>query len=167
MALVIILAAISFHYTGLWRDPEALWREAVEHAPSKLRPRLQLARALPPDRALSVLEEAQRLAPGDPEVATDQGRALLALGRPGEALGAFGRALALDPNDARALNNRGAALAALGQPDAARADYERALSKDPCLFDARLNLLRMGVRTATPPGCRYTLEQRTALSNFF
>jgi hypothetical protein len=165
MALVVILAAISFHYTSLWRDPEALWSEAVEQAPNKLRPRLQFARALPPERALRVLEEAQRLAPGDPEVATDQGRTLLALGRPGEALEAFGRALGLDPNDARALNNRGAALSALGQPDAARADYERALSKDPCLFDARLNLLRMGVRTAAPQGCRYTPEERAMLSN--
>ncbi len=162
-AIVIGLGAISFYYCGLWRSPEALWSEAVKQAPDKVRPRLQLARALPPERGLDVLSQAQRLAPDDPSVATEQGRALLALGRPGEALAAFGRALALDPNDARALNNRGAALIALGQVDAARADFERALARDPCLFDTRVNLLRIGVRTTAPLGCRYTPEQRDLL----
>jgi Flp pilus assembly protein TadD len=87
---------------------------------------------------------------------------LLSLGRSAEALGAFGHALALAPHDAQALNNRGAALLALGQADAARSDFERALALDPCLFDARLNLGRMGVRTAGALECRYT-DRQTAL----
>jgi hypothetical protein len=157
--IVIVLVAISIRYTGLWRNPEALWSEAVRHAPGKLRPRLQLARALPPDRAMLVLDQARELAPDDPSVAAEQGRILLSQGRSAEALGAFGRALALAPNDAQALNNRGAALAALGQSDAARADFERALARDPCLFDARLNLARLGVATADAAGCRYTERQ--------
>ena len=156
--------AIAMHYTSLWRSPEALWSEAVERAPVKLRPRLQLARVLPPPRALAVLEEARLLAPGDPAVPSEQGRILLELNQPAEALEAFGRALALDPNDARALNNRGAALAAWGQPEAARADFDRALARDPCLFDARLNLARMGVRAADRAGCRYTPRQTQLLA---
>ena len=75
----------------------------------------------------------------------------------------FGRALALDPGDARTLNNRGAALAALGQTDAARSDFERALIREPCLFDARLNLSRMGVGPPDPEGCRYTSRQAQML----
>jgi protein O-mannosyl-transferase len=161
--IVIGLAAISIYYTSLWQRPEALWREAVRYAPDKLRPRLQLARALPPDRALLVLEQARKVAPEDASVPTEQGRILLALGHPIEALGAFGRALALAPNDAQSLNNRGAALLALGQSEAARSDFERALGRDPCLFDARLNLARLGTPAAGAHGCRYTQLQRAML----
>ena len=156
--------AIAIHYTSLWRSPEALWTEAVKRAPAKLRPRLQLARVLPPPRALAVLEEARLLAPGDPAVPSEQGRIRLELNQPAEALEAFGRALALDPNNARALNNRGAALAAWGQPEAARADFERALALDPCLFDARLNLARMGVPAPDRASCRYTPRQEQMLA---
>jgi protein O-mannosyl-transferase len=154
IAMVVVLAGISFRYTGLWRDPERLWSEAVLRTPDKLRPRLQLARSVPPDRALGFLEDARGLAPDDPAVPSEQGRILLALGRPDDALGAFGRALALDPGSAMLLNNRGVALAALGQGDAARADFLRALDRDPCLKDARVNLVRMGVTPSDSAGCR-------------
>jgi hypothetical protein len=159
VGLVIALSGIAFYYTSLWRDPVKLWANAVDRAPAKLRPRLQLARSSPPDRALAMLDQAQHIAADDPAVPAEQGRVLLLLHRPAEALAAFGRALALDPNDPRAFNNRGAALLALGQAEAARSDFERALARDACLFDARLNLLRMGMRTPASPGCRYTPEQ--------
>jgi tetratricopeptide (TPR) repeat protein len=162
-AIVIVLAGISIRYTSLWRDPEKLWTEAVLRAPDKLRPRLQLARSVPPDRALAILDDARAIAPDDPSVSSERGRILLTLGRPEEALAAFGRALALDPSSATLLNNRGAALAALGQADAARADFERALSKDTCLFDARLNLLRMGVSVAGGETCSFAAKQKAAL----
>jgi hypothetical protein len=164
VGLVIALSGIAFYYTSLWRDPVKLWANAVDRAPAKLGPRLQLARAAPPDRALALLDQAQRIAPNDPAVSAEQGRVLLLLHRPAEALTAFGRALALDPNDPRAFNNRGAALLGLGQADAARADFDRALALDVCLFDARLNLVRMGVRMPASPGCRYTPEQAALLA---
>jgi tetratricopeptide (TPR) repeat protein len=162
-ASVLVLAAISFRYTTLWRTPHALWEEAAARAPNKIRPRIHLARASAPMRALELLEEARRLAPSDPAIPAEQGRVLLAAGRPAEALEAFGRALALEPGSAAALNNRGAALAALGQAAAARADFERALARDPCLFDARLNLFHMGVSVPSPASCRYTSSQRALL----
>lgn len=163
MAIACVLIPISIYYTGQWRDPALLWANAAAHAPEKLRPRLQLARSVSPEQGLMVLEQAARIAPQDPSVPAERGRILLALGRPAEALAAFGRALALDPANAAALNNRGAALAALGQPDAARADFERALQREPCLFDARLNLARLGFRTPDA-GCRDTPRQRAMLS---
>jgi hypothetical protein len=159
----IVLAAITAYYTSMWRSPEALWTEAIERAPEKVRPRLQLARAVPPEQGLEVLQQSERVAPNSAEIAAERGRILLEINRPAEALTAFGRALALDPRDARTVNNRGAALAALGQPDAARADFERALARDPCLFDARLNLLRMGILELIPGGCRYTDRQEQML----
>jgi hypothetical protein len=158
LALALVaLIGISVRYSLVWRTPEALWSEAKDHAPDKIRPRLQLARALPPEAALRELAEDARMAPGDADIATEQGRVWLTAGRPAEALAAFGRALALDPGDARALNNRGTALAALGQMSAARADFERALARDPCLFDARVNLKRLGLGDVEAGGaCRYT-----------
>jgi tetratricopeptide (TPR) repeat protein len=156
------LLAISVRQSLLWRTPESLWTEAVARAPHKVRPRLQLARAVEPRRALALLNEAAQSDPQDASVASEQGRVLLILGHPEEALAAFGRALALDPEDPRNLNNRGAALLALAQTDAAKADFRRALEKDPCLFDARLNLRRLRIVTQ-PQGCRYTPQQRAAL----
>jgi tetratricopeptide (TPR) repeat protein len=159
-----VLAGISVRYSTVWRTPEALWTEAKLRAPDKVRPRLQLARARPAAGALRELAEAQKMAPDDPAIAAEQGRVWLTAGRPAEALAAFGRALALDPGDAGALNNRGTALAALGQMDAARADFERALARDPCLFDARLNLKRLGWgRAARGENCRYTPVERAEL----
>jgi hypothetical protein len=162
--LVAALAAISVHYSLVWRSERSLWSEAVRQAPGKLRPRLQLARAVPAHEALDILAGAERIAPGDASVASEEGRAYLELGRPAEALPAFGRALAASPSDPSAMNNRGVALMFLGQPGAARQDFERALQINPCLFDAWLNLKRLGER---PPeaSCRFTPAQEAQLKD--
>jgi len=145
-AAVVALALVSVGRTEVWTSDETLWREAVERAPDKVRPKIQLARALPAAKALELLSQARELAPHDPAVAAEMGKTLLAEGQPAAALPEFGRALALDPRDARNFNNRGVALAALGQTDAARADFERALGMDPGLKEARENLLRIQAR---------------------
>jgi hypothetical protein len=149
-AIVLGLIAISIRYSILWTSPEALWSEAVHLAPSAVRPRIQLARALPPERALEELRDA----PDSEPVATERGRLLLTVGRPADALSAFGRALALNPNDARAISNRAVALAALGSRDVAIAEFQRALEKDACLSDARENLSKLGVQSSDPQSCR-------------
>ena len=165
VAVVLLFAAVAFHYSELWGNPEELWTEAVRQAPEKVRPRIQLARSVEPARALSILDDAERVMPDNAAVLTEKGRkVLLQLGRAGDALGVFGRALAINPNDARAINNRGAALLRLGQVDAARGDFERALSRDDCLFDARLNLFNMGVRKEAPGSCSFTAQQLRALT---
>ncbi len=148
------LAVISMARSEVWRTEQSLWAEAEHRSPHKLRPKLQLARAAEPLRALELLRAAEVLAPEDTRVASQLGRVWLELSRPDLALAAFGRALALEPGDAQAVNNRGAALLALGQQEAARADFERALRMNPCLEEARENLRRMGVASATPPECR-------------
>jgi tetratricopeptide (TPR) repeat protein len=140
---VVALTLVSVARTQVWMTEESLWREAVDRAPEKVRPRIQLARALPAAAALEVLAQARNLAPYDPAVAAETGKTLLAEGQPEAALQEFGRALALDPRDARNLNNRGVALEALGQTEAARADFERALRIDPGLTEARQNLLKL------------------------
>jgi protein O-mannosyl-transferase len=143
-ALVTILAGFSVARTYTWMSDERLWRDAVAQAPDKIRPKIQLARNVAPTEALALLADAHRLAPNDPNVATDTGKVLLTGGNAAAALSEFGRALALDPRDARNYNNRGVALMALGQREAARQDFERALRMEPGLREARQNLQRLG-----------------------
>ncbi len=142
-AYLIFAACASVASTYIWSSDERLWQKAVEGAPDKVRPRVQLARNLPPAEALAQLERAREMAPNDPNVAAETGKTLLLAGNAAAALGEFGRALALDPRDARNYNNRGVALMALGQGDAARQDFERALRMDPSLSEARSNLDRL------------------------
>src|SRR5262249_18715198 len=144
-AVLAILIALSFARTQTWRTEESLWSDAVAKAPDKVRPKIQLARAVEPAHALELIEQAMKLAPDDPRLPAEEGRIYLNSGRPQQALVAFGRALALAPNSADALNNRGAALLGMGQTEAARQDFERALAANPCQFDARLNLKRLGI----------------------
>jgi tetratricopeptide (TPR) repeat protein len=150
VAIILGLIAISIRYSLLWTSPEALWSEAARQAPNAIRPRIQLARALPPEKALEELQDA----PENVQVYAERGRFLLTLGRPADALSAFGKALALAPNDARAISNRAVALAALGSREAAIAELQRALEKDPCLADARDNLSKLGVQQHAPESCR-------------
>jgi hypothetical protein len=143
-AAAVALTLLSAHRTWVWASEKRLWSEAAARAPGKIRPRLQLARASSPTEALAILEEAAKIAPNDPRIASEKGARLLQMNRPGEALAEFGRALALAPNDPLAVNNRGVALLALGQREAAEADFRRALRLDPCLEDARRNLRLLG-----------------------
>lgn len=165
MALMAIWIPISMRQAYVWTNPEQLWSEALYFAPDKVRPRIQLSRVIEdPQQRVALLKEAESIAPEDAAVASEQGRVHLEAGQPAEALAAFGRALALLPNDPLAINNRGVALSQLNQTEAARADFERALRGDACLFEARYNLFKMGVRTPLPADCRYTPEQQRLLA---
>ena len=144
--IALVLAAFSVQRTLVWMTEESLWHEAVERAPKKLRPKLQLARALPAAQGLELLAKARLDAPYEPAIAAETGKILLSEGQPDGALEEFGRALALAPTDARNMNNRGVALLALGQTEAARADFERALRTDPSLAEARENLAKLPAR---------------------
>ena len=141
--VAVALTILSILRTQVWMSDRALWTEAVERAPEKVRPKVQLARALPASKALDVLAQARNLAPFDASVAAETGKTFLSEAQYDAALEEFGRALALDPRDARNYNNRGVALAGLGQTEAARADFERALRIDPALIEAHQNLEKL------------------------
>lgn len=139
-----LLLVLSLLRTQVWMSDQALWTEAVDRAPGKVRPRVWLARSLPAARAIEVLVKARDMAPYDPSVESALGSTYLAEKQYDAALEEFGRALALDPRDPRNYNNRGVALAALGQTEAARADFEKALRLDPDFVEARQNLEKLG-----------------------
>ncbi|MBM3811258.1 MAG: tetratricopeptide repeat protein [Acidimicrobiia bacterium] len=149
-ACVAVLAVVSYQRTQVWKSERALWEDALEKAPGKPRPRLQLARVSEPARALQLLEEAQRMAPENAQVASERGRHFLAQGDAARALQAFGRAVALTPSEAAAYGNRGVALWALGLKQEALADFERAIELDPCQREARENLRKLGIEPGKP-----------------
>jgi protein O-mannosyl-transferase len=163
LAVLLVWTSLSVRQTLLWRTEESLWTEAVLHAPGKIRPKIQLARVLPPERGLVLIQQAKKIDPSNPLLASEEGRIYLESNRPALALEAFGQALALEPDSARAINNRAVALAALGQMETAKAEWLRALDKDPCLFDARLNLRKAGSPAPPPSSCRFTPDQAKAL----
>lgn len=162
--VVIVLAVVSVFRVQVWQTERSLWQEAVLRSPDKLRPKIQLSRTLDSGPALELLETARQSFPDDASLAAELGRRYLEAGRSGDALREFGRALALAPRDPAAHNNRGVALMNLGQQEAARGDFERALELDPCFFDARYNLLRIGVRTALPEGCRFSDSEQLSFT---
>lgn len=141
---VAALAILSFVRARTWSSEQAIWAEAVERAPKKLRPRVLLARASDIDEALTILSTAEEIAPRDPRPSLEKGLRLMQAQRADLALPLFQRALSLAPNDLMALNNYGTALARLGRREAAIEQFRRALMIDPCWASARTNLQRLG-----------------------
>jgi tetratricopeptide (TPR) repeat protein len=139
------LAGLSVMRAQLWTDDRALWTEAVERAPKKLRPKLMLARMSDLGDALLLLDAAREIAPLDPKPRLEKGLRLMQAGKADLALIEFEHALSLAPEDVAALNNHAAALAALGNRAAAIEEFRRVLRLDPCWASARSNLMQMGV----------------------
>ena len=100
------------------------------------------------DSALGLLEEAERIAPDDPEVLNRLATALMASGRTEQAVTRLETAIAVRPGDAGAHNRLALALALEGRPARAAEAYARALEFDPAVADAPDNLFtvldRMG-----------------------
>ncbi len=177
-ALVIALAGVSFARARVWTDDLTLWSDAAAKSPAKVRPKLQLARALAqsdPARAEALLAESQRLEPDNAAAHTQLGSLWLDQRQPDRALREFEAALRLEPRSASALSNRGTALYMLGRPEEAEGEFQRALDRDPCHFNARHNLLLLyrsqGRPDAyqrladPPPACGFTPAQLTDLRN--
>ncbi len=162
--VLFYFAALSFWLTGFWHSEMSLWTRAIGES-GRVRPRVQLARVLPPVDALRLLVETQKITPDDGTVASEKARVYLTMQQPALALAEFGRALALAPNDPLALANRGSALAMLGQKEAAKLDFEHALRLDPCQFDARYNMEKVLRYPAmnSPAGCRWNQVQKRKL----
>ncbi len=179
LAVVIALAVLTWQRSQVWHSEESLWRDTAAKSPGKVRPKLQLARALaamgPAYEAeqLRLLEEAAHVAPRDPDVTTEIGVYYLQHSDPERAREAFQKALGQGAQAPQAKANRGAALYLLGRRDEAISDFEEALTQDPCNFDARNNLILArraqgdteAVRplAAAPEGCRFSEKQQLAL----
>ena len=179
LAASIAMSAMTWRRTQVWLSAESLWADAVAKSPDKVRPKLQLARALESKGAASeadrvrLLETAHGLDPDNPAPIAELGVFHLRRNEPAQALAAFQLALELDPNDPQIRANIGSSQWLLGRRAAAIETFRAALKVDPCNFDARNNLvLAMRVLgsaeefrrlAVTPPDCRFSAAQRAAL----
>ncbi|HYM13211.1 MAG TPA: tetratricopeptide repeat protein [Bryobacterales bacterium] len=141
--LALALAATTGVRARVWSSEETLWADAVAKSPYKVRPKLQLARAVAqanPKRAVALLEEARRLDASNPETFTQMGTLLLDQHDPYGALREFDQALRRAPDSPDAHSNRGTALFLLGRLGEAEAEFLEALRLDPTHANARHNL---------------------------
>jgi len=156
-AAVLALAVLAANRTRVWKTEETLWSDAAAKSPNKLRPKLQLARAIAavqPDRARALLLEARRLDPSHPETYNQMGALLLDQRNPQGALEEFDAVLRLAPLLADAHSNRGTALFLLGRRGEAEAAVRRALAIDPGHANARHNLSVVTEKPAAGVGRR-------------
>ncbi len=175
----IALGALTWRRTQVWTSEESLWRDAVDKAPDKVRPKLQLARSLEMRGAaseaerLELLEQARALEPENSVPLAELGVFHLRRNEPAKALEAFEQAQRLAPEDPQIRSNIGSSLWLLRRPAESVEAFRTALALDPCNFDARSNLLlvlrAMGATSelselaAAPSDCRFSAAQREAL----
>jgi len=142
VALVILMFTATTARALVWQSEESLWRDVVSKSPEKIRPKLQLARAVASSTEREeLLVGANRLDPLNVDAAIEYGVFLLDAGRLDNALTEFRRAESIDPTEPNAIANQGAALQLLGRGTEATHAYRRALDLEPCHRDARANLV--------------------------
>jgi tetratricopeptide (TPR) repeat protein len=128
VACLALLAALTVERNRVWRDPVALWSEAVEREPKVWVPYVGLGDVLRERgeyaRASDAYLEAQRLRPDEPSIYVPLATSLLMSGRGDEADKYFERAEALAPGGVEAPVGRAMAARVAGRPDEARARLE-------------------------------------------
>jgi tetratricopeptide (TPR) repeat protein len=142
-----VLAACAWLTMGrarVWRDPVALWREAVVEAAGMWEPHYALADALRERGdcagAVPEYETVVRMRPAHRDAQTNLGICLAQTGRLDEAEAAFRRVIALDPASPRGYTNLGALALVAGDAVRARDAYLDAIERDPRNVLARMQL---------------------------
>jgi tetratricopeptide (TPR) repeat protein len=104
---------------------------------------LGVALALQHKDALSALQRAAELLPGDAQAHANLGGELLRVARYTDSVASLQRAVQLKPDDAETLSNLGNALRAAGQDDEALASYQAAVNISPGHAGLHHNLANM------------------------
>jgi protein O-mannosyl-transferase len=129
---VTALGAATHARNELWREPAALWDDAVAKSPRDVGARLErgvlLEQSGRVDEALSDFAEAVRLAPGSAHARAQLAASLAAFGRERDALPHAREAVALDPTSATAHAALGRIEASLGELGSALDAFTRALA---------------------------------------
>lgn len=146
--LLITLAALTFSHNRVWTDPVLLWQQAVDRAPTKPRPYINLGIAyegVGDDRAAWVAYRQAHVLSRDPrrhpvqqafvKAAAEVNLAHLyaKYGDPLSALDVLDGVLERQPELASAIFNRSAVLARLGRCREAIPEWRRAIAIDPAL----------------------------------
>lgn len=146
-AVIIVLAALTGARYHVWRDPVALWREAVGRSPGMWEPHYALADALR-DRgacaaAIGEYQRAIEINPRYRDAHTNLAICLAQTGQYAEAEAALRRALEIDPRFTRGYTNLAALAVSQRDYELARSLYLKALEFDQRNVHARMQLAQL------------------------
>ncbi len=148
--LLIVLGFAARAQTSTWRSEEDVYGRAIAINPESIHARVNLAVSRiergRPAEAVSLLEEATRLRPGDRQAHYNLGLAWHSLGRRATAEQCYRVAIAIDPTYAVALNNLGIVFAETARPTEAAGAFRAAIRASPD-FQAAIDNLRRVERT--------------------
>jgi protein O-mannosyl-transferase len=154
MALLSVLASLTWRQSRMYADIETLYRTTVDANPDCWMAQNNLASTLAKsgrsDEALAHWRKALAIRTDLIEPHNNLGKALASRGQFTEAIAHYRKAIEINPDCSSAHCNLGVALASLGRFDEALKHYRRAIQLAPDNIDARNNagaiLLRQGNR---------------------
>jgi len=159
IAAVAMLAVLTWHQCGYWRDSVTLFSRALAVTKNNHVAHGQLGQALleqgKNEEAVVHFDEALRLSPDYPEVYNQRGAAFIALGQYQKAIDDFGENMRLMPEDSNPYNNRGYVHIKLGKYQLALADFNKAIELNPDDAHAYVNRAFIYLNGGdTVSGCR-------------
>jgi tetratricopeptide (TPR) repeat protein len=139
LLLSVVLAVATLRRNAVWADDVALWSDAAEKSPNKVRPLNNLAYALATARrheeGVAVLRRAVSLDPKNPIVRNQLAAALLGLGRTAEAEPHLREAIRLDPASPEPIFNLAVMLSRTGRAAEAAGWFRRFLEVAPPSYE--------------------------------
>jgi tetratricopeptide (TPR) repeat protein len=142
--LVVLLGALTWQQTAIYRNLETLWRDTLAKNPDCWLAHnnlgIYLYREGHLEEAMEHYHMAIQINPNRSDTFYNLGAALAGQGRLDEAIENYRKAIQLNPDYSYALNNLGNALATKGQLDEAIRNYRRAVQIDPNFYEALDNL---------------------------
>jgi tetratricopeptide (TPR) repeat protein len=142
--LVVLLGALTWQQTGIYRNPEILWRDTLAKNPDCWMAQNNLGTLFADkgrfDEAIENYRKAIQINPNSAVPLYSLGLALAAQGRLDEAIENYRKAIQLNPDYRDALNDLGNALAAQGRFDEAIKNYYKVIQLNPDFSTALNNL---------------------------
>ncbi|HNW45139.1 MAG TPA: tetratricopeptide repeat protein [Elusimicrobiales bacterium] len=161
--VLCLLAAVSFFYSGHFRDKISFWKKAVASSPGSAFNHNNLGAMYYLDGDLSnaqrVLEAAAAINPGERRVHSNLGLVYMDTGRPKEAEAEYLKEIAIDARCDNAYLNLGLLYYDLGLVDKAEAVWETALLINPDFAKVYTNLAVLNYRRRNAARTKYYIEQ--------
>lgn len=143
MALVVLLAFLSFRETGYWKDNETLFHRAIQLNPTDTAAWNNLGIFYLDqkdfERAHQCYLEVLRIQPDNPDAMNNMAVLYIRTGRYADAIGVLNKILSVHPEIAPAQNNMGFALMQLGRTSEALSFFKEALRLRPDFVKAMIN----------------------------
>lgn len=143
-SVVVVLAALTWQQTKVWRSSQSLWEHTLKVHPDSWTGHnnlgLTLAKHGKTDEAVSHYAEALRLKPGYLKAHNNLALALAEQGQIDQAIRHFREVLRLHPGHYKAHNNLGLMLEQQARTDQAIEHYNEAVQLNPDFWEAHSNL---------------------------